>query len=44
MFGLLSNINLTAKSIVSLRGMLANKLHISKDIKNRFSKCYLKKH
>ena len=27
--GLLSNINLTAKSIVSLGGMLVNKLYIS---------------
>ena len=33
MFGLLSNINLTANPIVSLRGTLINKLHISKDIK-----------
>ena len=29
MFVLLSNIDLTAKSVVSLRGMLVNKLHIS---------------
>ena len=29
MLGLLSNIYLAAKSIVSLRGMLVNKLHIS---------------
>ena len=33
MFGSLSNINLTANPIVSLRGMLINKLHISSDIK-----------
>ena len=34
MSGLFSNIKLTAISIVSLRGMLVNKLHTSYDIKN----------
>ena len=33
MFDLLSNINVTAQSIVPLRGMLVNKPHISEDIK-----------